>query len=49
MTRRYDLKKDIYQGNMVLSDKYRKLRNGYRYVIIGFILLMLTFLSYHVV
>ena len=43
------LAKDIYQGGMVLSDKYRKLRNAYRYALIGFILLMLTFLSYHVV
>ena len=42
------LAKDIYQGGMVLSDKYRKLRHVYRYALIGFILLVLTFLSYFV-
>ena len=40
------LAKDIYQGGMVLSDKYRKLSHAYRYALIGFILLVLTFLSY---
>jgi len=42
------LAKDIYQGGMVLSDKYRKLSHAYRYALIGFILLVLTFLSYFV-
>ena len=39
------LAKDIYQGGIVLSYKYRKLSYAYRYALIGFILLVLTFLS----
>ena len=39
------LVKDIYQSGKVLSTKYRKLSYAYRYALIGFIFLILTFLS----
>jgi NADH:ubiquinone oxidoreductase subunit K len=42
--RRY-LAKDIYQGGMVLSEQYKKLCYAYRYALIGFIFLVLTFVS----
>ena len=38
--RRY-LAKDIYQGGIVLSGKYCKLRHAYRYAVIGFVSLIL--------
>lgn len=39
------LAKDIYQGGIVLSEKYRKLTSAYRFALIGFISLVLTFMS----
>ncbi len=44
-TARRFLAKDIYQSGKVLSTKYRKLSYAYRYALIGFIFLVLTFLS----
>ena len=40
--RRY-LAKDIYQGGIVLSGKYRKLRHAYCYALIGFPFLVIGF------
>ena len=42
--RRY-LAKDIYQGGIVLSGKYRKLRHAYCYALIGFLFLVFGFVS----
>ena len=42
--RRY-LAKDIYQGGIVLSGKYRKLRHAYCYALIGFLFLVIGFVS----
>ena len=39
------LVKDIYQSGKVLSTKYRKLSYAYRHALIGFIFLVVTFLS----
>ena len=42
--RRY-LAKDIYQGGIVLSGNYRKLRHAYCYALIGFLFLVIGFVS----
>ena len=44
LARRY-LAKDFYQGGIILSDKYLKLRHAYCYALIGFFFLVICFVS----